>query len=203
MFTGIITAIGTIKSRTQADDKADIEFIIDCPYPPASLSVGASIACDGICLTITKTEESWFAVETSPETLAVTTANTWQAGRKVNLEQSLRLGDELGGHMVSGHVDGVAEIVDIETISGSQNFTFAPPPQFMPFIVPKGSVTLNGTSFTVNKVGNETDKANFNVNIIAHTLKVTNWGAAQIGDKVNLESDMFARYVAHFAKQTI
>jgi len=203
MFTGIITAIGTIKSRTQADDKADIEFIIDCPYPPASLCVGASIACDGICLTVTKTEESWFAVETSPETLAVTTAHAWQAGRKVNLEQSLRLGDELGGHMVSGHVDGVAEIIDIETISGSQCFTFAPPPQFMPFIVPKGSVTLNGTSFTVNEVGNETDKAYFNVNMIAHTLKVTNWRAAQIGDKVNFEIDMFARYVTHFAKQTI
>jgi len=105
--------------------------------------------------------------------------------------------------MVSGHVDGVAEIIDIETISGSQCFTFAPPPQFMPFIVPKGSVTLNGTSFTVNEVGNETDKAYFNVNMIAHTLKVTNWRAAQIGDKVNLEIDMFARYVTHFAKQTI
>lgn len=199
MFTGIITAIGTIKSRKQAHDKADVEFIIDCPYPPASLSIGASIACDGICLTITKTEESCFAVETSTETLAVTTAHAWQAGRKVNLEQSLRLGDELGGHMVSGHVDGVAEIVDIETISGSQNFTFAPSPQFMPFIAPKGSITLNGTSFTVNEI----EKARFNVNMIAHTLAVTNWQAAQIGDKVNLEIDMFARYVAHFAKQTI
>ena len=206
MFTGIITEIGTIKSRKQAHDKADIEFIIDCNYPPASLSIGASISCDGICLTVTKAEarknESWFAVETSPETLAVTTANTWQAGRKLNLEQSLRLGDDLGGHMVSGHVDGVVEIVDIRADAGSQCFTFALPPQFMPFIVPKGSVTLNGTSFTVNET-TYADKAIFNVNIIAHTLAVTNWGTAQIGDKVNFEIDMFARYVAHFAKQTI
>ena len=193
MFTGIITDIGSIISRTQ---RGDTRFEIGTQYAPDTLAIGASIACSGVCLTIiakgTNQSGNWFAVEASQETLDVTSAAHWQPSTKLNLERALKMGDELGGHLVSGHVDGVATITGIEAVGDSQIFSFAAPEDLMGFIAPKGSITLDGTSLTVNEVMDN----NFTVNIIPHTQNVTTWGRAQKNDKINLEIDMLARYVA-------
>ena len=197
MFTGIVTDIGTIaKISVNQDGKGDTRFDVLTAYDPATIDLGASIAHSGVCLTVIEKGSSddghWFAVEASKETLDVTTAGAWQEGGTLNLERALKMGDELGGHIVSGHVDGVAEIVDIRAEGDSQRFTFKAPAALMPFIAPKGSVTLDGTSLTVNEVEGLT----FGVNLIAHTQAVTTWGLSKIGDKVNLEIDVLARYVA-------
>ena len=197
MFTGIVTDIGTItKVSITKDGAGDTRFDVATAYAADSIDMGASIAHAGVCLTVvdkgSNADGHWFAVEASKETLDVTTACNWQTGTKLNLERALKMGDELGGHIVSGHVDGLADIVAIEPEGDSMRFTFETTPELMPFIAPKGSVTLDGTSLTVNQV----EGLQFGVNLIAHTQAVTTWGLSKPGDKVNLEIDVLARYVA-------
>ena len=195
MFTGIITDIGTVREVAM---RGDMRARIACGYDMAGVDMGASIACDGVCLTVVGKGDDWFDVDISAETIAKTNigANGWGAGQRLNLERALRVGDELGGHIVSGHVDGVAVIESMRDEGGSVRFSFAAPPALARFIAPKGSVALNGTSLTVNEVaGNR-----FGVNIIPHTQAVTNWGTAKVGDEVNLEIDTLARYVARLAE---
>lgn len=193
MFTGIITDVGRVAS---VSGSGDTRFEIETVYEPDSIDLGASIACSGVCLTViekgTRDDRHWFAVEASKETLDVTTAGDWQTGHSLNLERALKLGDELGGHIVSGHVDALAEIVNIRPEGDSQRFTFRAPKDIMRFVAPKGSITLDGTSLTVNEVEGDT----FGVNLISHTQSVTSWGASRAGDRVNLEIDVLARYVA-------
>ena len=193
MFTGIITDIGKIIRLTRA---GDTRFDIATAYDPADIDLGASIACSGVCLTVIEkgSDENghWFGVEASKETLDVTTAGDWQEGTHLNLERALKMGDELGGHIVSGHVDGIARIASITPEGDSLRYVFETPKKLMPFIAPKGSVTLDGTSLTVNEVSGLT----FGVNLIPHTQNVTCWGQAQENDRVNLEIDVLARYVA-------
>ena len=194
MFTGIITDIGTVSNIT---DRGDRRFDIETCFDPETIDIGASIACSGVCLTVvergtTKEGKNWFGVEASKETLDVTTAHAWQVGSRLNLERALCLGDELGGHIVSGHVDGIAEIISITPEGDSQRFTFRVPQELSKFVAAKGSVTLDGTSLTVNSVSG----AEFGVNIISHTQSVTTWGQMRIGDQLNFEIDVLARYVA-------
>lgn len=199
MFTGIVTDIGTI---TRADHgPGGLRVRIATAYDSTTIDIGASIACDGVCLTVVAKgadDGDWFDMEASAETLGLTTLGEWQAGRRVNLERALRLGDELGGHLVSGHVDGTATILAIRQDGDSTRITFDAPPALSRFIAPKGSVALNGTSLTVNEVDGHT----FGVNLIPHTKTVTNWGDAAIGAKINLEIDTLARYVARLNDAT-
>lgn len=195
MFTGIITDIGTVASVEMG---GDMRARIDCGYDMATVDLGASIACDGVCLTVVDKGPGWFTVDISAETLSKTNigANGWQVGRKLNLERALRVGDELGGHIVSGHVDGVARVAELHEEGDSLRLTFEAPAALARFIAPKGSVALNGTSLTVNEVaGNR-----FGVNLIPHTRQVTTWGGVALGDAVNLEIDTLARYVARLAE---
>ena len=194
MFTGIITDIGTIERVEQA---GDTRFTISSGYDAAGITLGASIACSGCCLTVTSVEArpeggSRFTVDVSAESLSKTTLGNWQPGTRINLERALKAGDELGGHIVSGHVDGVAEFISLRDVGGSRRFGFRAPVELARFIAPKGSVCLDGTSLTVNEVEGVT----FGVNLIPHTLQVTTWGGAKPGDRINLEIDMLARYVA-------
>lgn len=193
MFTGIVTDIGTIAKVTQS---GDTRFDVLTSYDVDTIDMGASIAHSGVCLTVIEkgkgADGNWFAVEASKETLDVTSARNWQEGTKLNLERALKMGDELGGHIVSGHVDGLAEIVAITPEGDSQRYSFKTSKDIMPFIAPKGSVTLDGTSLTVNEVEGLT----FRVNLIPHTQEVTTWGLSKVGDIVNLEIDVLARYVA-------
>ncbi len=191
MFTGIITDIGTV---THVEKAGDLRARIATGYDTGGIDLGASIACDGVCLTVVALGPDWFAVDISAETVSRTSigANGWAAGQRVNLERALRVGDELGGHIVSGHVDGVAEVIDIAEEGGSTRMRFRAPDALAPFIAPKGSVALNGTSLTVNEVAG----AEFGVNLIPHTKQVTTWGAVKTGDAVNIEVDTMARYVA-------
>jgi riboflavin synthase len=198
MFTGIVTDIGEVVG---VEKRGDTRFTIATTYAPESIAVGASIACSGCCLTAIEMNKSkvgrgTFKVEASAETLSKTTLENWKAGTRINLERALKMGDELGGHIVSGHVDGVGEIDSITPEGDSKRFRFKAPDDIARFIAPKGSVTLDGTSFTVNEVeGNQ-----FGVNIIPHTQAVTTWGHARVGDAVNIEIDMLARYVARLAE---
>lgn len=194
MFTGIITDIGEVLSVQQA---GDLRARIGCSYDVAGIDIGASIACDGVCLTVIATgrePKNWFDVQISAETVAKTTIgrNPWKPGRRLNLERALKVGDELGGHIVSGHVDGVAEVIAARPEGDSLRLTFRAPGDLARFIAPKGSVALNGASLTVNEVAGDT----FGVNLIPHTREVTTWGSVAAGDVVNLEVDTMARYVA-------
>jgi len=192
MFTGIVTDIGRV---LEVERRGDTRATIATGYDVAGIDIGASIACDGVCLTVIATGQSpvpWFAVEFSAETRSKTNLDDWAAGRRINLERALRVGDELGGHIVSGHVDGVATITGRRAEGDSIRLRFAVPGALARFVAPKGSVALNGTSLTVNEV----DGAEFGVNLIPHTLQVTTWGDAAVGDRVNLEIDTLARYVA-------
>ena len=195
MFTGIITDIGTIAALEQ---RGDLKARIACNYAVDSIDIGASIACDGVCLTVIDRAENWFDVEISAESVSKTNLDVWEVGRKVNLERSLRVGDELGGHIVSGHVDGVAEIVEMRDEGDSTRYVFRAPPALARFVAPKGSVALNGTSLTVN----EEDGATFGVNLIPHTKEVTTWGQSAVGDRINIEIDTLARYVARLAESS-
>ena len=190
MFTGLITDVGEVAARDGG------RFRIRSNYPAAEIAVGASIACSGVCLTAISIEPvdggCVFTVDVSNETLSKTTLGAWQAGAPVNLERSLTAGSELGGHVVTGHVDGKARITDIRADGDSQRFLFDAPDNLGMYIAPKGSVALDGTSLTVNEVAGHT----FGVNLIPHTLQVTTWGNRRIGDAVNLEVDLFARYIA-------
>jgi riboflavin synthase len=193
MFTGIVTDIGTLRAVVPGGDR---RFEIMTALDLGSVALGASIACNGCCLTVTAKGEGWFAVQASAETLSKTTLGTWREGTKVNLERALRLGDELGGHLVSGHVDGTGTILSVTPEGDSRRLRFKVPRALARFIAPKGSVALDGTSLTVNEVDGE----EFGVNLIAHTLAVTTWGSARPGDTVNVEIDMLARYVARLAE---
>lgn len=200
MFTGIISDVGRIVRVSEG--KAVKRFAIaSSVYTPESIPIGASIACAGVCLTVVavarvETGGSVFDVEAAPETLAVTGAGTWQVGTRLNLERALRAGDELGGHIVAGHVDGLATIVARDEIGEATRFTFEAPHALARFIAAKGSVTLDGTSLTVNGV----DGDRFDCLLIPHTLKVTTWGERRAGDTVHLEVDTVARYVARLAE---
>lgn len=207
MFTGIITDVGRVRS---VERRGDTRFTIATAYDPDGIGIGASIACAGCCLTVVQKgrdgEGNWFAVDVSQESLDCTTLGTWTEGTRINLERALKAGDELGGHVVSGHVDGVGHIVDIRPEGDSLRFTFEAPNGLGRFIAPKGSVTLNGTSLTVNEVedprpGGDARGTRFGVNIIPHTQAVTTWGMAKAGDPVNLEIDMLARYVARLVQK--
>lgn len=189
MFTGIVTDQGRIRDLTQ---RGDLRARIGCSYDTDGIATGASIACDGVCLTVIATGPDWFDVEISAETVSKTNLSDWVEGRRVNLERALKVGDELGGHIVSGHVDGVATITKVQDEGDSTRVTLRAPEALARFIAPKGSVALNGVSLTVNAVDGDT----FGINFIPHTKEVTTWGRAAVGDAVNLEIDTLARYVA-------
>jgi riboflavin synthase len=189
MFTGIITDLGRVR---RIDRSGETRFEIATGYDTAGIPLGASIACNGCCLTVIETGSDWFAVQASAETLGMTTLGGWTEGTPVNLERALAVGDELGGHIVSGHVDGVARVVERRPDGESWRFVFEVPEGLKGFIAGKGSVALDGVSLTVNEV----EDARFGVNIIPHTLAVTTFGGLAAGDAVNLEIDMLARYVA-------
>jgi riboflavin synthase len=190
MFTGLITDVGRLRSRRPL--KKGARLAIETGYPMADTAIGASIACSGVCLTVVDKGADWFAVDVSAETLAMTTLDDWQPGRHINLERALRLGDELGGHIVSGHIDGVAEVTARSPDGESTRFTIRPPEALARYIAPKGSVALDGVSLTVNEV----DATGFGVCIIPHTAEMTTFGEIGPGARVNLEIDMLARYVA-------
>jgi riboflavin synthase len=197
MFTGIVTALGLVRSIAPLGSGEDMRLSITAPWPDtASIAIGASIGCSGCCLTAVELGPDWFAADASAETLSKTTMGRWRAGTQVNLERSLRLGDELGGHLVSGHVDGVAEALSADPEHGSTRWIFRVPPALSRFIAVKGSIAVDGVSLTVNEVTADT----FGVNIIPHTATVTGFGSLRRGDAVNIEIDMLARYVARLAE---
>lgn len=189
MFTGIITDIGTIRSREQ---RGDTRFVIETGFDTSTIAIGASIACSGVCLTVVQTGADWFAVEVSAETLSRTTLGDWQTGHRINLERSLRVGDELGGHIVSGHVDGVARVKETRQEGDSLRVDITVPDELAGYIAEKGSVAVDGVSLTVNSVSGNC----FGVNLISHTRKVTTLDRLAPGVKLNLEIDVLARYVA-------
>ena len=201
MFTGIITDIGTVRSR---EDRGDTRLVIATAYDVGTIDLGASIACSGACLTVvdkgvdadSNGPGGWFAIDASAETLARTAPGMWDQGRRLNLERALKIGDELGGHIVSGHVDGKAEILSVEAEGDATRFRIRAPEGLERFVAPKGSIALDGTSLTVNAV----DGAVFDVLLIRHTLDVTTWGERKAGDFVNFEVDTMARYAARLAE---
>jgi len=197
MFTGIVTALGSIRAIQPIGGGKDMRLVIAAPWPDtATIPIGASIACSGCCLTAVEVNADSFAGDASAETLACTTLGGWTVGSQVNLERSLRIGDELGGHMVSGHVDGVGEAMSATAENGSTRWQFRVPASLARFIAVKGSVAVNGVSLTVNEVQDDM----FGVNVIPHTASVTGFGTMKPGDKVNIEIDMLARYVARLAE---
>ena len=197
MFTGIVTALGTVRGISPLGSSADMRLTIAAPWPDTeAIAIGASISCSGCCLTAVEIGPDWFAADASAETLSRTTLGRWRMGSRVNLERSLRMGDELGGHLVSGHVDGVGEAQSSTAEHGSTRWVFGVPPALSRFIAVKGSIAVDGVSLTVNEVTADT----FGVNIIPHTASVTGFGTLRPGDGVNIEIDMLARYVARLAE---
>jgi riboflavin synthase len=197
MFTGIVTAIGTISSVEQ---RGDLRVRVACPFDPAGMAIGASIACSGVCLTVVdrggEPGNAWFAVDVSAETVSRTAHGMWHAGQRVNLEQSLKVGDELGGHIVSGHVDAVGRIADWQPEGDSTRLTVRAPAELAPFIAAKGSIAVDGVSLTVNEVTDRPDgSVDFGLNVIPHTSEVTTLGELEHGNEVNLEIDTVARYL--------
>jgi len=188
MFTGIVTDVGVVQSVAKI---ADVDYVVRTAYPVDEIAIGASIACDGCCLTVVERAEDWFKVSVSQETLSKTTLGRWRAGTRINLERALKVGDELGGHMVLGHVDGLARLVEVTPEEGSHRLLLEVPAALAKFIAPKGSVCLDGVSLTVNDV----EGTRFGVNIIPHTWTVTALGDRRPGDDLNLEIDVLARYV--------
>lgn len=199
MFTGIVTDIGTVVSLKRL--REGIGLRIETAYEPQTIDIGASIACGGVCLTVTAlpepgSKDRWFEVEAWEEALRVTTISQWRVGTRVNLERALKIGDELGGHIVSGHVDGTADILARDDEGDAVRFTLEAPRELARFIAPKGSIALDGTSLTVNKVSG----TRFDVLLIHHSLSVTTWGERGVGDRVNLEIDTMARYAARLVE---
>lgn len=193
MFTGIITDLGAVKTVTAGHST---RFELTTAYDLATVAIGASIACAGVCLTVIELGKDSFTVDVSNETLARTTLGSWQVGRRINLERPLRAGDELGGHIVSGHVDVVSQVLDRKADGASVRFTFALPDALAGYLAPKGSITVDGVSLTVNEV----EEGYFGVNLIPHTLEVTSLGTLQPGSSVNLEIDVVARYLARLIR---
>jgi riboflavin synthase len=197
VFTGIVTALGTVRAIEPIGGGKDMRLVIATPWDDAaSIPIGTSIACSGCCLTVVEAGPDWFAVEVSAETLSLTTLGNWRPGSLINLEASLRLGDELGGHLVSGHVDGVATTLSATPEHGSTRWRFELPAALAPFVAPKGSIAVNGVSLTVNEV----EGRQFGVNIIPHTAQQTNFSTLAVGDFVHIEIDMLARYVARLVQ---
>jgi len=193
MFTGIITDIGTIQSAQQ---RGDLRLVIGCHYDMEGVDIGASIACSGVCLTVVDKGADWFAVDLSAETVSRTAQGAWAEGRLLNLERALKLGDELGGHIVTGHVDGIGEVADITTEGDSHRVTVRLPADLAPYVAAKGSITVDGVSLTVNSVEDGPEGSTFGLNIIPHTWSVTTFGQLAPGQPVNLEIDVLARYLA-------
>jgi riboflavin synthase len=201
MFTGIVTAIGTIR---EVKGGGDLRAVITCPFDPAQIAIGASIACSGCCLTVVAkgadpsgvAGDAWFAVDISGETVKCTVPERWQAGTRLNLEPALKLGDELGGHIVTGHVDGVGSVQGVCPEGDSRRIGIAVAKELAPYLAAKGSITVDGVSLTVNEVADQADgTCHFAVNIIPHTAEVTTLGTLKQGDSVNLEIDVLARYL--------
>ena len=193
MFTGIITDIGTIE-RVEA--LADTRVRISTSYDTATIDLGASISCSGVCLTVVDKGPGWFTVDISGETVSRTAQGQWSEGRKLNLERAMKLGDELGGHIVTGHVDGVAEVISVAPSGDSKIITFRVPDDLAPFIAGKGSVTVDGVSLTVNTVADGALGTSFTVNVIPHTQAVTTLGTLAAGHAINIEIDVLARYLS-------
>jgi riboflavin synthase len=194
MFTGITTDVGTVRSAEQRGD-SDLHLTIATGYDMATVDLGASIACSGVCFTVVDKGEGWFAVDVSGETRSRTAKELWNEGTRLNLERSLRIGDELGGHIVSGHVDGVAEVVDVAADGGSVRLGLRAPAEIAPYLAPKGSITLDGVSLTVNEVRDDVDSTHFSINIIPHTAQHTTFGDIAPGRQLNVEIDVIARYL--------
>lgn len=197
MFTGIVTAIGTI---SKIEDRSDLRVVVSCPWDPDHIDLGASIACSGVCLTVVekgKTDSNaWFAVDVSAETMSRTATDQWAVNRRLNLEPALRLGDELGGHLVTGHVDAVGRVVLAKDVGGSTRLEISAGRYIAPFVAEKGSITVDGVSLTVNDLEDEQGgNVRFALNIIPHTAEVTTLGDLSEGDAVNLEIDVLARYL--------
>jgi riboflavin synthase len=193
MFTGIVTSIGTV---TSAEQRGDLRLTIACDYDLSTVAIGASIACSGCCLTVVDKGANWFAVDASAETASKTAPGLWATGARLNLERALRVGDELGGHIVTGHVDGVGHVAHITEIGGSHAVTISVPAALAPYIAPKGSITVDGVSLTVNDVADQADgTTHFTINIIPHTWDVTTLGALTTDQAVNIEIDTLARYL--------
>jgi riboflavin synthase len=192
VFTGIITDVGRVRAIEQ---RGDLRLTIGCGYDMSGVDLGASISCSGVCLTVVDKGADWFAVDVSAETISRTASGLWEEGAKVNLERALRLGDELGGHIVTGHVDGVGEVESVADVGGSTRVTIVAPEAVEAFIAPKGSVALDGVSLTVNEVEPISDGVRFAVNIIPHTAQQTSFAGLAPGRKVNIEIDVLARYI--------
>ena len=197
MFTGIVTAIGTV---TASEQRGDLRVRVACPYDPATIAIGASIACSGACMTVVEKGgepgDAWFAVDVSGESTSRTVPGMWAEGARLNLETALKLGDELGGHIVTGHVDAVGEVAQVTPEGDSTRLTIIAPAELAPYIAPKGSIAVDGVSLTVNEVSDQANgSVHFGLNIIPHTAEVTTLGALKQGDAVNLEIDTVARYL--------
>ena len=192
MFTGIITDIGTVRAVEQ---RGDLRLTVATAYNPATIDLGASIACSGVCLTVVDKGTDWFAVDVSHESVSRTATDLWAEGARLNLERALRMGDELGGHLVTGHVDGVGQIVSATPDGGSLRLTIRAPRDLGRFIAAKGSVTVDGVSLTVNEVADSASATDFSINLIPHTAQHTTLGAVSAGRTVNLEIDVLARYL--------
>jgi riboflavin synthase len=192
MFTGLITDVGRVR---QVEQRGDLRLVIDCGYDMSTVDLGASIACSGVCLTVVDKGPDWFAVDVSTETLRRTASGLWQEGARLNLERSLRLGDELGGHIVTGHVDAVGEVEAAVEVGGSIRLTAIAPAELEGYIAPKGSIALDGVSLTVNEVEPVSDGVRFALNIIPHTAAQTSFADLAPGRKVNVEIDILARYI--------
>lgn len=198
MFTGIVSDIGTI---TKVEERGDLRLVISCHYDMGSLDIGASIACSGACLTVVDKGADWFAIDISAESISKTAQSMWVEGRKLNLERALKVGDELGGHIVTGHVDAVGDVVSIETEGASHPIRIHAPAEIAAYLAPKGSITVDGISLTVNAVDDQEDGSTiFGLNIIPHTASVTTFAGLKAGDQVNLEIDILARYLSRMEK---
>jgi riboflavin synthase len=202
MFTGIVSDVGRVREVVAAANRTDMRLVIATAYDTAGIAAGASISCAGCCLTVIDKGPGWFAVEASGETLACTTLGAWRAGTRINLERALIAGDELGGHLVSGHVDGVGTVIDGRPEGGSLRLRFEVSRELGRFIAPKGSVAVDGVSLTVNEVEDRSGHTRFGVNIIPHTQSVTTLGVLQPGTRVNVEVDLMARYVARLNERS-
>jgi riboflavin synthase len=192
MFTGIVTDVGTVR---RAEQRGDLRLVIATGYDTATIDLGASIACSGVCLTVVDKGDDWFAVDLSAETVSRTAAGLWREGAKLNLERSLRMGDELGGHIVTGHVDAVGSVVEAAPEGDSIRITVDVPRNLAPMIAPKGSIALDGVSLTVNEVDDATESTRFSINLIPHTAQETTFGEVAAGRQLNVEVDVLARYI--------
>ena len=194
MFTGIITDIGTIRSTEQ---RGDLRIVIETAYDTATVAMGASIACSGACMTVVDKGPGWFAVDMSGESVSCTAPGMWVAGGRLNLERAMKIGDELGGHIVTGHVDGIGNVVSFDPVGDSWRVVIAAPDAVAPYVAAKGSITVDGVSLTVNEITDQPDgSAHFTLNIIPHTAAMTTLGGLAAGNSVNLEIDILARYLA-------